>query len=216
MRAVLFIAALTMFASCKLRSLASVVAFEGEIDMSMSTSMAPASGTTTKFEMKGSKMRMETSGLGAVVSITDADAKKTWVIDNTSRTYSELDLTKLGSLSTTTTKPKSKVTKKGSDKVAGYSCDIYEVDDASMQTEVCVASGFSMMVLGLSGPFSVFAAGNDAWSEVLSHGFPLRMLVSAPGGPPIMKMEATHIEKKSLPDSEFAIPAGYTKTASPI
>jgi hypothetical protein len=216
MRHVSLVLALAGVASCKLRTLASVVAFEGEIDMSMSTSMAPVSGTTTKFEMKGSKMRMETTGVGAFASITDTEAKKTWMIDNTAHTYSELDLTKLGALSATSTKPKSKVTKKGSDKVVGYSCDIYEIEDGAMRTEVCVASGFSMMALGLSGPFSMFTAGNDAWSEVLSHGFPLRMIMSMPGGPPLMKMEATRIEKKSLPDSDFAIPAGYTKTASPI
>jgi hypothetical protein len=72
------------------------------------------------------------------------------------------------------------------------------------------------MALGLGGPFSTFATSNDAWGEVLSHGFPLRVVMRDPSGAPIVKMEATRIEKKSVPDSELAIPAGYTKTTSPI
>lgn len=220
------------FSACKLKgfgatdgggpsivsALASLVAFEGEIDMSMTMAMAPATGMTTSFEMKGTKMRTETKGVLATVSITDAEAKKTWTIDNTARTYTEIELAKLSSSpATKTAKPTSTARSLGkSDKVAGYSCDLWEVTDATMRVEVCLASGLSMLALGLSGPFSTLTRGDDAWSEVLSHGFPLRIVVNDPSGKPMMKMEATRIEKKSVPDSEFAIPAGYTKLASPI
>jgi hypothetical protein len=220
------------FSACKLKgfgatdgggpsivsALASLVAFEGEIDMSMTMALAPATGMSTSFEMKGTKLRTETKGVVAMVSITDMDAKKSWTIDHAARTYTEIDLSKLSS-SPSSTPVKSTATAKKlgkSDTVAGYSCELWEVDDTGMRTELCMASGLSMMALGLSGPFSMFAKGDDAWSQVLSHGFPLRMIMSDPGGKPMMKMEATRIEKKSIPDSEFAIPAGYTKLASPI
>jgi hypothetical protein len=103
-----------------------------------------------------------------------------------------------------------------SDKVAGYSCDVYAIDDATyspVRTEVCTASGLSMLALGLSNPFSAFAGGNDVWSEILSHGFPLRIAMLDPtSGAPMMKMEATRIERKSIPDADMRVPTGYTKT----
>jgi hypothetical protein len=231
MRRFVFIVAIAALSACKLRgfgasdgggpsivsTLASLVAFEGEIDMSMSIAMAPATGMTTSFEMKGTKIRTETKGIVAMVSITDMEAKKSWTIDNTARTYTEIDLGKLSSASSATVKSTAKARKLGkSDTVAGYSCDLWEVTDATMDTQLCMASGLSMLALGLSGPFSAFARGNDAWGEVLSHGFPLRIVMTDPGGKPIAKMEATRIDKRSVPDSEFAVPAGYTKLASPI
>jgi hypothetical protein len=144
------------------------------------------------------------------------ETKKSWTLDPATHTYMEIDFGKLASAGTPT---KPKATAKNlarADKVAGYSCDLWEVDDMAMRTEVCIASGLGMMALGLSGPFSMFAKGDDAWSDVLSHGFPLRIITSDPSGKPMMKMEASRIEKKSLPDAEFQIPAGYTKTPMPI
>jgi hypothetical protein len=198
-------------------TLASLVAFEGQIDMSMSMAMSPTSLATMSFELKGTKMRTETKGIASFVSITDVEAKKTWTIDNTAHTYTEIDLGKLTASSPSTAKSTAKARNLGkSDKVAGYSCDLWEVVDTFSRAELCMASGLSMLALGLSGPFSMFAKGNDAWSEVFSHGFPLRIVMSDASGGPMMKMEATRIDKKSVPDSEFAIPAGYTKVASPI
>ncbi len=198
-------------------TLASLVSFEGEIDMKMESPIAPGVPVVTSFAIKGDKMRMEATAFGAFVTITDAGAKKTWMLDKTGHTYTEIDLSALSTASTTSTKPKTKVTKTGkSDTVVGYKCEVYEVDDATGKTEVCVASGLSMLALGLSGPFSAFTSGGDGWSEVLSHGFPLRMVMRDPTGVPIMKMEASRVEKKSLPDSDFQVPAGYTKTASPF
>jgi hypothetical protein len=73
-----------------------------------------------------------------------------------------------------------------------------------------------MMAMGLGGPFSAFSANNEGWGEIYSHGFPMRIVLYDAKGAPLMKMEATRIEKKSIPDAEFQIPAGYTKLASPI
>src|SRR6516165_3733878 len=101
MRRFVFIVAIAALGACKLKgfgasdgggpsivsTLASLVAVEGEIDMSMSIAMAPSTGMTTSCEMKGTKTRTETKGIVAMVSITDMEAKKSWTIDNTARTY---------------------------------------------------------------------------------------------------------------------------------
>lgn len=217
MRRVFLVAASVMLASCKLRTLASVVAFEGEVDMTMDTPIAPTSTLATTYAFKGTKVRTTTKGVAGIVMIADTEAKKAWMVDDAAHTYSEMDLAKLTKASTSKPKSTSKARKTGrSDKVAGYACDVWEVDDRTSHGEVCMTSGLSMLSLGLSGPFSAFADGDDAWSEVFAHGFPLRVVMSTLGGPPLMKVEATRIEKKSVPDAEFAIPAGYTKTPSPI
>ena len=219
-RAALLFAAVAMLASCKLRSLANLVSFEGEIDMSVGGSMASTgmSTSTMKMEMKGDKSRMEVGGAGfAVVSITDASQKKVWTLMPAMHTYSEIDLSKTTAAAKASSlgKPKATSRKTGrTDKVAGYDCDIYEIDDPSgalSHTELCLASGLSMLSLGLTGPFAAFAKEDDTWGEVLSHGFPLRMVMRDPRGAPMITMEATHIERKKIPDSEFEIPAGYTK-----
>jgi hypothetical protein len=216
-RVVLALAALSFIASCKLHRLASVASFEGEIDMSTSTALGRSTPVAMTFELKGAKMRTEAAG-SAYATITDADAHESWTIDPTARTYTEV------ALSSKASAPKSKVKAvktARSDTIAGRACDVYEIVDPSVPTpspiEMCMASGLGMIALGLSGPFASFAAGeDDAWSEAFSHGFPLRITMRDPSGKPILDMEANRVERKSVPDSEFQVPAGYTKTVSPI
>ncbi len=181
----------------------------------MSMSSAPLGtiglpGSMT-FKIKGDKLRTETP-LAGFASITNGSAHKAWVLDTAARTYTETDLE---GMKATGTKPKStaKATNTGRhDKVAGYACDVWTIDDPpSGRVELCMASGVSMIAFGLSGPFSAFAKGDDAWSEVMSHGFPLRIVMFDPSGGPMMKFEATRVEKKTEPDSLFEVPAGFTK-----
>jgi hypothetical protein len=203
-RVVLALAVVTTIASCKLHGLASVVSFEGEIEMSTGI------GTAT-MKIKGAKMRSEATGLG-VVSIVDSDAKKSWSLDPATRTYREMDLAALSKSSRAAPSSSTLVKTRRSDTVAGRSCDIYEIrDGGAVVADVCAASGIGMMAMGLGGPFSAFAAGDDAWSEAYSRGFPLRIVLRDPKGAPLMKIEATRIERKSVPDADFQIPAGYTK-----
>ncbi len=212
------LAAVSLLASCKLHRLASVASFEGEIDMSTSTSLGASTAVAMTFKLKGAKMRTQAPGFG-YATITDADAKKSWTLDSSARTYTEIALPR-----TAPSAPKSKVKAvktARSDTIAGRACDVYEIVDPSTPTpspiEMCMASGLGMIALGLSGPFASFAQGeDDAGSEAFSHGFPLRITMRDPSGKPIVNMEATRIERKSMPDSEFQVPAGYTRTVSPI
>src|SRR6185312_10271518 len=148
-RAALVFALVAMVASCKLRSLANLVAFEGEIEMSVGSSM-PSMGSiksSIKMEMKGDKARTELGGFGGGYSITDASQKKVWTVIPASHSYTELDLSKAAAVAKPVHKPKTTARKTGrSDKVAGYDCDVYEVDDPSgalSHTQLCLASGLS-------------------------------------------------------------------------
>lgn len=207
--------------SCK--RLATAVSFEGEIEMSMSAGpTVPGLAMTTVMTIKGDKIRTEMKGMMSYVSITDMGAKKSWVLETTGHTYSEIDLSKTTTPPSTTPKPAAKVVKTGrTDKIAGYSCDVYAIDDpaTSMHLEACSASGINLIAFGMSNPFGMLAKGGgneDVLTQLVSHGFPLRIAYLDASGAPMMKMEATRVEKKSVPDSEFTVPTGYTKTASPI
>jgi hypothetical protein len=187
--------------SCK--RIASAISFEGVIEMSLGTG---ATATTTVTEVKG---------LGGFVTITDMGAKKTWMLDSSGKTYTETDLSAAAKAAPAAPpKPPAKLTKTGrSDKIAGYACDVYAIDEpaSSMHTEACVASGISLVAFGLTSPFAFMGKEDDVWAELVSHGFPLRVEMMTASGAPFVKMEATRVEKKSLPDSDFQVPPGYTK-----
>ncbi|HEY1955772.1 MAG TPA: DUF4412 domain-containing protein [Polyangiaceae bacterium] len=217
-RAVLLFAAVSMLASCKLRSLQNLVSFEGEIDMSITMSLGSLGSSAIKMEMKGDKARMEVAmGSVSAVSITDASQQKMWTLMPATHQYSEMDLGAAAAAAKARSHPKPKTSahKTGrTDKVAGYDCDVYEIDDPSgalSHSEVCLASGLSMLSLGLSGPFAAFAKDDDTWGDLLTHGFPLRFVMRDASGAQTMTMEATHIERKKIADADFEIPAGYTK-----
>ncbi len=216
MRSVVFVILVVATSSCKHGSPSmGVLAFEGEVDMTMS--LAPTTGSTTSFEMKGGKVRTETKGVPTIVNITDTEAKKHWTINHATHTYVELDLAKPPPSSPLLVKSTSKARNLGrSDTVAGHSCNLWELTNTLSTTELCINPGLSLAALGSNGPFSTFATSDDAWSEVLLHGFPLRMIMTDASGTQTMRMEVTRIDERSVPDSEFAIPPGYTKTPSPI
>jgi len=237
MRRGLIFVSCCLIASCKLHgssgadagssgglfsTLATLVSFEGEIEMK-TKSGAGSFGVATVFKIKGSKMRTELSALGTdYVSIMDMEGKKSISLDTKGHTYTETDLSAASAAAKTKPKSTTKVVATNrKDVVAGYTCEIYEIQDLAgaggPPVEICVASGISMVAFGLSGPFSYFSKGgnDDAWGAVMSHGFPLRITMRDPKGAPIMTLEATRVEKKTEPDALFEVPAGYTKAPAP-
>ena len=221
MRRFVFVLLISVLEACKLKgSLTSLVAFEGEIDMTTTSSLGAGGAPivmSQSFAMKGTKLRTESKTVASYALIVDTETKKLWMVDDAARTYMDVDVAKMTAPSASTTKPAATAKRLGkTDRVAGYACDEWEITAAGARTEYCIATGLSLSALGASGPFAMFSRDGDAANEVLSHGFPLRMIMSDASGKPMMKMEATRIEKKSLPDAEFQIPPGYTKTPSPI
>lgn len=197
--------------------LASLVGFEGEIDMAISM---PSIGTvgvrmSVNMKLKGDRMRMEVVMPGSLgATITDGGKKKSWTLVPSTKQYTETDLDapKPGSVPGTS---KPTITKTGrTDKVAGYSCDIITMSEPGKRdrTEFCMSKGLTFLGMGM-GPFS--GLGGSEYGDLLKEGFPLRMQSFDGRGAEIMKMEATRIEKKSEPDSDFEVPPGWTKLASP-
>jgi hypothetical protein len=108
----------------------------------------------------------------------------------------------------------STVTKTGkSDKVAGYSCEMYHVKDNESSSEVCVAKGISN-----SAFYQLFTSGglgNPGLRNFIKEkdgGFPLRSVNRDESGQVESTEEVTKIEAAKLDDSLFEPPAGFKRT----
>jgi len=147
-------------------------------------------------------------------TIMDGGKKKSWTLVPATKQYTETDLDAAKATpAPAATKPI--ITKTGrTDKVAGYSCDIITMTEPGKRdrTEFCMSKGLTFLGMGM-GPFS--SMSGSEYGDLMKEGFPLRVQSFDATGAEIMKMEATRIEKKSEPDSDFEVPAGWTKLASP-
>jgi hypothetical protein len=105
----------------------------------------------------------------------------------------------------------SKITPTGKhETVAGYDCEDWDIAMANGNREsVCVAQGLSFFDFSaMAGPTG---GSVRSWAEELrdKNAFPLRAVEVDPGGKEISRMEVTRIQKKSLDDATFAVPANY-------
>lgn len=213
-------------------TLAILNGFEGEVGLVLKGQMAGKGGAaqpvSLALEIKSDKIRLEIPpgmAQGSPVGdkawgVYNGGEKKIFVVDETKKQAIVLDLNKPGEsplkgLASRGTpgggaqKPPPKVTKTGkNDKVAGYSCEIWEIAEEAKGKvgEACIAhegvSWFSFPAAHLPG--------EHAWAAELLDGkhFPLRF-VAFEGGAETGRVEVTRIEKKTLAAAMFEIPAGY-------
>lgn len=148
--------------------------------------------------------------------VMDAPEKKVFTVVDEERMVVLLDIGTLGNQLKTwnpsrDTEPPSppRVTKTGRmATVAGYQCEDWEiVSPRNERTTLCVANqGASWLDLPSLG-----LAPDQAWAKEIMDGrhLPLRFIGYAEDGTEDVRVEAVKIEKKSIPDAEFAIPPGY-------
>jgi len=110
------------------------------------------------------------------------------------------------------TKPPPKLAKNGTtDKIAGYSCDNWDVTEESKKVAtLCIAdqsnSWFHIPTLGFPTEY--------AWALELLDGkhLPMRMIAYGKDGTEEGRVEMTKFEKKAVAASLFDVPAGYKVT----
>jgi hypothetical protein len=144
-----------------------------------------------KIYVKGDKQRLEmqTPG-GAVVNILDVPAQKVFVLMPAMKMYMVNDLGPETGLTTLELGSKDLppgAEKVGTETIAGYVCDVYEVDDPK--------SGQGKMWL----------------SRELR--FPLKATGSGPGGGHTMTI--TNIKEGGVDESMFTVPPGYQRMEMP-
>jgi hypothetical protein len=185
---------------------------------------------TQRILLEGQKMRMET-GKGGEAMIFDGATKRSVQLDPENKTYVEFtkeDLAKMNAMVAQSgqAKPRSvtkvKYEKTGkTDKALGKSCDVYRVvhgDKPEDQEEMCVAPFGSFGVdrsdfaaFHAFGDFASSMGGGEldaGWADI--PGVPL-ITWDLEGGERKEDFRATKIEKRSIPASEFAVPAGWKK-----
>jgi hypothetical protein len=218
MRAVMTGLVLLFVASCKKSGPPryDLVGFEGEIHIVGSSSGVAATyvgpNWTIDLKIKGDNIRMESSsGHGNVSSsFFDAKKKKGYLLSPERSAYSEWDGAdnrgKGGS-------QKPIVTRSGAhDKVLQYDCELMSIEEPGigLRTDVCVTKGPPLSALGMMPVLMM--TGGAGFFDALAEGVPLRVEIRDTESNALQaKMEATRMDQKPVADSEFVVPASYTK-----
>jgi hypothetical protein len=207
--------------------------FEGVLEMKMTTSTKDGEGggggtlniavskPGTRCEMK---MEMGGMGMNIVVLQKNDTPDILYHLNDAEKTYSEIDLAKMREMGAQHQNTRTyKVEKLGQETLLGYKTQHVRVKETSasgddtVTTELWTApdllsfESFSKMQMrrgGAEGGAALFKALKDSGAD----GLPLKSITPAGGGATVT-MEATKVQKKSLPAAMFEIPAGYSKSA---
>jgi hypothetical protein len=201
--------------------------FEGEIDGF--TQKPGAAQTPISLLLKGDKIRFDVPEdmakrggqfLGEKAwGVYDTAGKKMTVVSDAKKTAIVIDLNSgkpVGGFGPPGAHgpgqpagPPPKIVKTGKyEMVAGYKCEDWEITSGQKEGTLCVAE---QGVSWLSLPLSVLPSDRAYMAELLDgHHFPLRYISYAKdGATEEQRIEVTKIDKKSLQDGEFQVPAGY-------
>lgn len=105
------------------------------------------------------------------------------------------------------------------EKILGYTCTKYIAKNKDSTTEIWATEDLGTFMGTGPGGGSPFgggkrgSAGAQAWEAAFvgKNFFPLRVVSQDAKGKEITRMEATAVEKKSIPDSQFSPPDGFQK-----
>jgi hypothetical protein len=194
-----------------------LAAFEGVLEMKVTS--AGGNGTMTVSVGKGgmrNEMQMTARGtpIKMVVVVKSANPNLAYMINDPQKSYMEMDLKK--ARENAPKGGKATVKKLGTEKIGQYSTvhvsvtreqgpemEMWTTKDIPIDREFFEA-------MGQNGPDDNV---QKALKEAGADGFPVKMVSK---GQDSMTMELVKAEKKSLPASTFEVPAGYTKSESPM
>jgi hypothetical protein len=160
---------------------------------------------------------------GPLYLIIEAEAKKVYAVMETKKQAMLFDLDKLapqleamakgvtrgaGGAGGSSVKPMPSGTMTGkNDKVAGYTCEIWQVTHEGKKTELCVMTDENAW---LKLPEAVLPP-QLGWAKELADGrhIPLRYVTFDPDGKEAGRVEVTSVEKKTLPVADFEVPRGF-------
>ncbi len=199
--------------------------FEGEITMVTSGTSAKGAPKTMIYGVKRPKLRVDFAEQAPALAdnpmmsattavIIDPTVKKAWALMPAQKRAMVIDFDRMkemqrfaGASAPDTSTPPQIVKTGKSDVVAGIKCDEWQVIDARSINEACVAEGvtwFDPMSMGSAMP-------EYAWGAALAgaNRFPLRVVSKDKAGVEKFRATATKVEKKSLADDRFVVPADY-------
>jgi hypothetical protein len=210
-------------------------AFEGEI----TSTMFMGTGQEVRYSVKGSRTRIEThspqaGAAQATVLLMDYTATTQNILFPQTKTYMSMNLGETienmgkyagNEAGNDATNDFPKMTSTGkTETVAGVTCHHWLVGD---KMDTCLAQGMGYFSGGSGGildklknfalreKFKSQLDANPEFAKFMEGGaFPLKMTLTENGQAKLV-MEVTKIERKSLDDSLFAVPADYRKMEIP-
>jgi hypothetical protein len=190
-------------------------AFEGKVNFKISANRGPTE--QIGYHVKGGKIRIEVAGqteLGGF--ILDVAKKQTLVIMDAQRMYMVMEMPDVAAQAAAAKPGEATLEKTGErQKILGFEATKYLSTYQGKKTELWLAEGLgkfmSMESVNPMGGGARGGAGGQPWERALAAQelFPLRVVTFDAGGKEEFRLEATAVEKKSLPDSLFTPPAGY-------
>jgi hypothetical protein len=184
--------------------------FEGVITARVA---AQQGGTDVQYSIKGDQFRMDMSSNGmSMFMLRDAAKNSTMMVMPAQRMYMETSGDMAASMQGERKLPDIKLTGK-TEKIAGYECEHILLTGDDGQYDVCAAKGIGTFVTMMGGPMGRGrGAQAAAWQRLGRDLFPLK--VQKVGNNEVA-FEVTKVEKKSLDNSLFSIPEGFTKMGRP-
>ena len=218
-----FLHSIKAFALLLTVSAATVFAFEGQVDMQMTTE----NGKTMPFtyQIKGSQLRID-------MAMTDAKKGKSMTMSTiphpeTGETHVLMHENKMlivvknqdiqdvtAEKSKTTPAMTFKLTGR-KEKIAGIDAEEMVGESEGKRTEIWVTKELGAFAMAnQSSPFNRGKSAPQSWADFTKHGnmFPLRVIQrEKEGAPEKFRFEAVKIQKVSVPDSTFVSPADYKR-----
>ena len=216
---------LNVLAGAVLAAAPALAQFEGEIDMKimgqgmtgMGKVFVSKAGSRTEMDMQTAQMPFH---MVTLMKFSAPDVM--YLINDKAKTYSEMDLKKARESAVKATGKKEPYNAKvlGSERVLSYSTKHVLLSRPSDRSEMEVWTTKDIMGLSYESMRGLMrrGAGDDdgsmmkALRDAGADGFFVKMVSREKGKTePLMTMELTKAEKRSLPASTFEIPSGYTK-----
>lgn len=196
--------------------------FEGKVTMKVTSSSSKDGSQTIDMSMKEGFMRTDiASQRGTAAAIIDYKNQQMIVLMPQQKMYMVRPLPSTATPSSPANATVKQAAASGSDltetgvteTILGYTCTKWTHTSAQGTSEIWVTDQlgtFGGLPHG-GGPGAPQQAP-QAWESALKgkNFFPLRVVTST-GGKEKFRLEVTSVEKTSLPDSDFAAPAGWRK-----
>jgi hypothetical protein len=188
--------------------------FEGKVSMKMTSGREKPQ--EINYNVKGDKIRVEMpaqKGMGGM--IMDTAKKEMIMIMDEQKSYMVMAMpqTAIDAMEKKGEDAKLEKTNE-TEKILGHTATKYISTHEGTTTDLWLAEGLgSFMGFNNNAMGGRRATPPQAWERALAGKelFPLRVVGKDKSGKESFRMEVTAIDKKSLPDSVFAPPAGYQK-----
>jgi hypothetical protein len=211
--------AATLLALVLLAPLRASSQFEGLVQSTNTT--VDELGALQKYTMtiwlKGSWVRVGTSGsssLPGTTLIIRPDLQVRWVLDDSSRTYFEVQETDAPPPQPPDARrPSAGARKTGkTKKILGYLCDEYRITHEEVSTQLWGTKGLAGLQSAMRSAFGSGEDSDESWASDLEALGVYPMIATTRVEGVIMEThEVTRIEQRVLPAELFALPEGYRK-----